>query len=125
MITQLLVSGTRHGRRDVEHLLSCWLGRNGWGATKGFQDLVLVQGGARGVDGQAAAWANERGIFVRTFVADWNRHGKAAGPKRNQAMVDSAVPGHDYLLAFPDESSIGTHDCVRRARAHGLLVEVL
>ncbi len=40
--------------------------------------------------------------------------GKAGGPVRNQAMVDS---GADLCLAFPDNKSIGTWDCVQRARA--------
>lgn len=56
----------------------------------------------------------------QTHVADWPVHGNRAGPIRNQAMVDS---GADLCLAFttkPLDSSRGTADCVRRARAAGI-----
>jgi hypothetical protein len=53
--------------------------------------------------------------------ADWATHGKAAGPRRNQAMVDS---GADVCLAFYRDGAgnRGTTDCVRRARTAGIEV---
>ena len=53
--------------------------------------------------------------------ADWKTHGKAAGPRRNQQMVDS---GADLCLAFYREGAgnRGTKDCVRRARISGIPV---
>jgi hypothetical protein len=54
--------------------------------------------------------------------ADWAKHGKAAGPLRNQAMVDS---GADVCLAFykTGAGNRGTTDCVRRAKAAGIPVK--
>lgn len=54
-------------------------------------------------------------------TADWTTHGKAAGPLRNQTMVDS---GADICLAFYREGAgnRGTADCVRRARTAGIEV---
>lgn len=53
--------------------------------------------------------------------ADWGRHGRAAGPIRNQAMVDL---GADICLAFPAPGSRGTWDCIRRAADAGIPVQV-
>lgn len=71
---------------------------------------VLIQGGAGGADRLAKAWAEERGIDVLTFPADWQRLGIAAGPKRNQQMIDQGKP--DLIIAFPGGK--GTHDMITR-----------
>lgn len=49
----------------------------------------------------------------------------AAGPYRNQQMIDAAAAAaaagwQVRVLAFPVGASHGTHDCMRRARAAGL-----
>lgn len=77
---------------------------------------VVLSGAARGADTDGADWATSRGIPVETYPADWDRHGRAAGPLRNQEMVDRA----DALVPFPGTS--GTADVTRRAHAAGLLV---
>jgi hypothetical protein len=46
------------------------------------------------------------------FPADWKRHGKSAGPLRNQEMLDAAP---DLVIAFP--GGRGTADMVRRAKS--------
>jgi len=62
--------------------------------------------------------------FMR-FPADWEKYGRAAGPIRNQQMLDEGRP--DLILAFHDniEHSKGTSDMVRRARKAGIPVEVI
>lgn len=77
----------------------------------------IVEGGAAGADSLARAWANARGIECKTFTADWATHGKAAGPMRNQLMLDSGVDG---VLAFP--GGRGTADMLARARRAGVTV---
>jgi hypothetical protein len=52
------------------------------------------------------------------YPADWTRHGKAAGPKRNQLMLDKEKP--DLVIAFPGGK--GTADMVARAKAQGFKV---
>jgi hypothetical protein len=75
---------------------------------------VLIDGGARGIDRIAASIASRLGWEVETIRADWSRLGKAAGPLRNQRLVDS---GPDVCVAFPTSLSRGTWDAVRRAHA--------
>lgn len=79
----------------------------------------LIEGGALGADRLARRWAyTVGGITVETFPADWGAHGKAAGPIRNQRMIDEGKP--DVVLAFP--GGRGTADMIRRAEAAGIRV---
>ena len=84
---------------------------------------VVITGGARGTDAQAAAWAHAHGVKVATYKADWAEHGRAAGPMRNQAMLDAAKP--DLVLAFPSKTSVGTYDMLRRAKAAHVAMRIV
>lgn len=70
-----------------------------------------------GADRLAQRWAELEGVEVEPFPPDWERHGKAAGPVRNQAMADS---GADGCIAFP--GGRGTADMITRAEAAGIPV---
>lgn len=88
------------------------------------EEIVVVQGGAAGVDAIARADAERDGLRVETFAADWERHGKAAGPIRNAEMLDA---GAEFVLAFPfggRSDSPGTWDCVDKAIARGIPVAI-
>lgn len=78
----------------------------------------IIAGGAPGADALAADWAGYRGVPKYIFHADWEKHGKAAGPIRNQEMLDDGRP--NLVLAFP--GGRGTADMVRRAKAAGVPV---
>lgn len=78
----------------------------------------VIEGGATGADYCAAHWAAKAGIPVETYPADWKTHGKAAGPIRNQQMIDEGKP--DVVIAFP--GGRGTADMVRRAQSAGIPV---
>lgn len=77
---------------------------------------VVIEGEARGADMMAAEWAEARGYSVLRFPADWSRHGKRAGPIRNEQMLVEGKP--DLVVAFHPHiaESKGTADMVRRAR---------
>ena len=82
---------------------------------------TIIHGAARGADHMAGVWASKKGIPVERYPADWQKHGKAAGPIRNQQMLDEGDP--DVVLAFPGGN--GTADMVRRARSAGIeIIEV-
>lgn len=78
---------------------------------------LLVHGNAVGADRDAALWFNERGWPTEPHNADWGRHGKAAGPIRNDEMLKS---GLDILIAFP--GGRGTADMVSRCQKAGVNV---
>ena len=79
------------------------------------QGVQLVVGDCKtGADEFARQWVadDKYGLEPEVYFADWNRHGMAAGPKRNTEMVAS---GADLCLAFWDGHSRGTHDCIEKA----------
>lgn len=88
-------------------------------------DLLVIEGGAPGLDWIAAQWADETSSGHERFPADWDRHGKAVGPIRNQQMLDEGKP--DAVLAFARglELSRGTGDMVRRAKRAQVPVTVV
>ena len=89
------------------------------------KDALVIHGACHlgGADILADEEAKALGLRVRPFPADWRKHGRAAGPIRNRAMLD-ATP--DLVLAFhPDLArSRGTADCVAEACRRGIPVEV-
>lgn len=79
---------------------------------------TMVNGMATsGVDLFCYRWAQRVGLDVREFPADWDTHGEAAGPIRNQEMIDEN-PDMEVLLVFP--GGAGTSDMTRRARKAGI-----
>lgn len=84
--------------------------------------ITVIQGGCpTGADLHARAFAaSTKGIVhLINEEADWTAHGKAAGPMRNQAMIDRHKP--DGVVAFPTGGP-GTTDMIERAEAAGLKV---
>lgn len=79
---------------------------------------MVIHGGAPGADRMADLWARMYGVERMTFPADWNRHGRAAGPIRNQQMLDEGKP--DLVIAFP--GGRGTRDMMKRAFSAGVKV---
>lgn len=82
---------------------------------------LLIQGGAIGADKCAFEWSKTREVPCVNVPAKWNKHKKAAGPIRNQYMLDEFEP--DKVLAFPGGS--GTANMVSKAKKHGIPVEEL
>ena len=88
----------------------------------GETERILIHGEARGADFIAAEIARALGWQVWSYPADWEAHGKGAGPIRNQQMLDEGQP--DLVMAFPLPQSRGTWDMVRRAEWAGVKVKV-
>lgn len=108
------------GSRDWTDRAAVW--RALWSAARegGSEPVTVVHGDCpTGADRYAKEWCHE---VIRAGLpcteephpADWSRHGKAAGPIRNQEMVDL---GAVVCLSFPLKGSRGTVDCTTRATA--------
>ena len=76
----------------------------------------IVHGAACGADSMAIGWAIHYAITCIGMPADWKKHGRAAGPIRNQEMLDKHAP--HMIIAFP--GGRGTADMVSRARKAGI-----
>ena len=89
----------------------------------------IIEGGQRtknvktgkvvgGADYWAFKWAEQNRIHCITVKANWNMYGAAAGPIRNQEMINRYNPKR--LIAFPGGK--GTADMKRRAKKAGIEV---
>ena len=83
-----------------------------------FNPVVIISGMARGADSLGVKYAKEEGCQLKSFPADWNRHGKSAGYKRNQQMLDEGKP--DLVLIYWDGSSKGTSHMIDIAKKAGI-----
>ena len=78
----------------------------------------IISGCAKGADTLAIQYANKHEYPLREFPADWDKHGKAAGPIRNKQMLDEGRP--NIVIAFP--GGRGTADMVNRSKKVGIEV---
>lgn len=86
----------------------------------GALDPIIVHGAARGADTLGGNWATARGLTVEAYPADWIAEPRAAGPIRNQQMLDTGI---DFGIAFYDRpfwASAGTSDMVRKLTKAGV-----
>jgi len=115
-VRKILVTGDRNWNditRVVEEL-------------KGFRPgTILVHGACVGADIICAAVAEALMFEVRPYPADWTKHKRAAGPIRNQQMLDEENKPEepiDLVLAFHNNiaESRGTADMLKRVVKAGL-----
>jgi len=74
----------------------------------GFDISQVVCGGAYGVDLIGKRWASDRDIAVKMFMADWEKHGKKAGPIRNAEMAHYA----DAAIIISNNDSKGSKSMI-------------
>lgn len=87
-----------------------------------FDITEVVSGCAPGADAGGEEWAKLRNIPVKRFPAEWDRHGRAAGPLRNEAMAKylaSKTP-KGIVILFPGGK--GTANMASCALMHKLHV---
>lgn len=103
---KLIIAGSRHfANIDISGYIK-------------FFDLApteVVCGGAYGVDWSGGIWGDKTSTPVKIFFADWNKHGKAAGPIRNKEMAEYA----DALLLIWDGKSKGSASMLREMKKLG------
>ena len=86
---------------------------------------LLLHGGARGADAAIGRAAQQLGWSSLVMPAQWQLHGRAAGPIRNRELLEQAVaraeahssPGYQasvLVVAFP--GGTGTASLVQHAR---------
>jgi hypothetical protein len=104
---KVIIAGTRSVDEspDMMAVLEEAISESGFGIDE------VVSGGASGVDRLGEKWACAYNKPVQQFLPDWDRFGKAAGPKRNTQMLEYA----DALLALWDGESKGTKNIIDQA----------
>lgn len=80
--------------------------------------LEVVSGGCSGIDKVGEEWAKLIKAEITVFAADWDTHGKAAGPIRNRQMAEYA----DALLLIWDGKSRGSGNMKKEMQKLGKTV---
>ena len=79
---------------------------------------VLIHGNAKGADYLAGVWARMNWVKEISCPADWNAHGKSAGPIRNRFMLERHKP--ELVVAF--SGGLGTAHMIGIAEKAGVNV---
>ena len=117
---RVLVTGSRDW--DNLALLSFLIGVAIGESGRPKAEVVIVHGACpTGADTMAEQTAVTSDVMTEPHPADWDRHDKAAGPIRNQEMVDL---GADICLAFfkVGAGNRGTANCAASAERAGIPV---
>lgn len=102
----------------VHHYSQEWKLQDNWLPT----DIVIIEGGAKGVDSVAYDFAVVNYCQIKEYPADWDKYGKAAGFIRNKQMLDEGKP--DLVIAFPGGK--GTANMIKLARDAGVeVIEII
>lgn len=75
----------------------------------------IISGMAKGADTIAVDWAVVNWVNFHPYPADWNRFGRAAGPIRNEKMLNQGKP--DMVVGFHNDlmNSKGTRHMIKIA----------
>ncbi len=82
--------------------------------------IIIVSGCASGADIIGERYANENGLEVERYPADWKTYGRSAGPRRDKQMAEVS----DYVICFWDGQSRGTKSMIKYARQYGKPVRI-
>jgi hypothetical protein len=96
-------------------------------------NLIIAHGGCNcredepdiGADYFASEWADDNECVNVKYFADWGTYGRAAGPIRNEAMVEGSMAwkAPAIMIAFP--GGRGTKNAIEVAKKHGLEVKIV
>jgi predicted phosphodiesterase len=112
---KILCCGSRtwSNKKIINKILSNW--ESHWDINYDIpinHNVIIIHGNAEGADKLSAEVAKELGYTIESYPADWNTYGKAAGPIRNQLMIEQKP---DLVIAFWDGISRGTADMLNKA----------
>lgn len=106
MIKRIVVAGSRDysNYQDAKNFIDLCISR-----IKEEYTLIFVSGACKGADVLGERYAIENGFKLEKHIADWQKYGRAAGPKRNKQMALLA----DYVICFWDGKSEGTKSMIK------------
>lgn len=125
---RILICGSRtwENPAPIEYVIDRDL-LNGRRKSSRKEDLLVITGGAPGVDTLAEQACKKLGIHVARVDALWDTYGRSAGPRRNGVML-SLDP--ELVIAFHfsrerlTEDVSGTARCMQQARSHDIPVKL-
>ncbi len=81
---------------------------------------TVIEGEAQGADTLGRFWAEANNIPVLRFPADWDKHGRAAGPIRNKQMLVEGKPDLVVEFSYNIAESRGTTNMLTQAKGAGV-----
>jgi hypothetical protein len=120
---RLLICGTRTliSERDAIEIRS----RLDKILKEGHRIECVISGMANGPDVIGWQWARDNHIPVLEFPAKWKVYRNAAGPIRNQQMLDEGKPTHVIAFRDPTVPSTGTKHMCKIAMKAGIPTKVI
>lgn len=116
MAKRILITGSRSWNDTTiirDALARVWM----WDA-----GAILISGSCpQGADMLCESCWNQWGGIIERHPADWKRHGRSAGPRRNAEMVEA---GADLCLAFIRAGSAGASHTAELAQRAGIRTEI-
>lgn len=85
-----------------------------------YNDIIILCGGAKGADFLGEVYANENGFKVEYFKAEWDKYGKATGPKRNEEMAKNC----DYVICFWNNKSKETKSMIEYSKFYNKPIKI-
>jgi hypothetical protein len=100
---RIMITGSRTwtDRTAIAHAISGCLRSVGTSIGGAGPFPIVVHGGARGADQLADVVARNWGWTPERHPADWDRHGRAAGFRRNAAMVALGADATTRRMIMP------------------------
>lgn len=105
---KVIIAGTRYKDKEAKQIFDDYNLVVEAVKRSGFQITEVVSGTAIGADRLGERWAINNNVPIKEMPADWNRHGKSAGPQRNKAMAEYA----DAAIVVWDGKSPGSRNMV-------------
>lgn len=83
----------------------------------------IVSGHCQGADMLGEKYAEECGISIKRFPADWEKYKRKAGPIRNKQMIDY-IRGFEnkLVVAFTTVDTVGTRNTIKLAQKNDIPV---
>lgn len=110
---KVLVCGSRHFN-DYELLEK---------VLSNYEITEIIEGEATGADTLARRFSESKGIPCKKFPAQWDLHGKRAGPIRNAQMLSEGQP--DFVIAFRGKNSRGTQNMIDQSKKKNISVRII
>ena len=84
-------------------------------------EIIIISGCASGADLLGERYAEENGLNVEKYPADWKKYGRSAGPRRNRQMAEIC----DFAICFWDRKSKGTKSMIDYAKRFNKPVKIM
>lgn len=90
-------------------------------STLNSSDITTISGKAMGADLLGERFSSKYGFNILEFPADWDSHGRSAGPIRNAEMARNAT----HCICFWDGESNGTKNMIENCKKFNLVYKII